>query len=105
MAPVGIPAGIAPVGMAVGRVVEVRDGLAPVGIAVGRVPEPHGDPLPVELIELALLEQAVITPVTVTPASAIAPTRSASGRWSRMHVLLYWSGFEPCDRTLANPDE
>jgi hypothetical protein len=54
-----------------------------------------------------LLEQAVITPVAVTPASAIAPTRSASGRWSwsRMHVLLYWSGFEPCDRTLANPDE
>jgi len=41
IAPVGIPEAIAPVGMAVGRVVDVLDGLAPVGIAVGRVPEPH----------------------------------------------------------------
>jgi hypothetical protein len=79
------------VGRAVGRAVGKPDGLAPVGIPVGRA---HCVllPLPPEL-ELLLLEHAVITPVAVTPARAIAPTRSASGPWSRIHVLLCWSGF------------
>jgi hypothetical protein len=52
-------------------------------------------PVPLEL-ELLLLEHAVITPVAVTPARAIAPTRSASGLWSRIHVLLFGLDSDPC---------
>jgi hypothetical protein len=79
------------VGRAVGRAVGNPDGLAPVGRA-------HAVlvllPVPPEL-ELLLLEHAVITPVAVTPARAIAPTRSASGLWSRIHVLLFGLGSDP----------
>jgi hypothetical protein len=81
------------VGRAVGRAVGAPDGLAPVGRA-------HAvlvllPPVPFEL-ELLLLEHAVITPVAVTPARAIAPTRSASGLWSRIHVLLFGLDSDPC---------
>ena len=80
------------VGRAVGRAVGNPDGLAPVGRAQAvLVLLP---PVPLEL-ELLLLEQAVITPVAVTPARAIAPTRSASGLWSRIHVLLFGLGSDP----------
>ena len=93
-----------------GRAVGKPDGLAPPGKAVGRpvhcVLLPPLPPVPVLLELEPPLEHAVTTPIVVTPARAIAPTRNASGPWSRMHILLLtgiWNDL--ADQTLADVDE